>query len=157
MTLDEVQQSIDELRFRINAAAVDLIDRRAGQSPEQPPSPVAESLAKVACLSAQWPEWYRALEAEGEKTQTCNCGERHQLHGTVLDRRWALVMVVRDLVVAEGSFAPSKALAYAEWVSLIGSFLEERQSARRGGSRGQSGGSPAELAIPLSWHRKTHS
>ena len=157
MTVDEVQQSIDELRFRINAATVALIDRRAGQSPEQPPSPVTESLAKVACLSVQWPEWYSALEAEGEKTQTCNCSERHQLHGTVLDRRWALVMVVRDLVVAEGSFAPTKALAYAEWVTFIGCFLEERQSTRRGGSRGESGGSPAELAIPLSWHRKTHS
>jgi hypothetical protein len=157
MTLDEVQQSIDLLRVGIGAAAVDVVDRRADHSPTQPPRAVAESLAKLACLSLQWREWYSALEAEGEKTQTCSCVERHQLHGTVLDKRWALVLVVRDLVVAEASFEPTKALAYAEGASLIGLFLEERQWARRGGARGQSGGSPAELAIPLSWHRKTHS
>ena len=157
MTRDDVQQSIEHLRVGIGAAAVDVVDRRAGHSPEQPPHAVAESLAKLACLSLQWRDWYSALEAEGEKTQTCSCGERHQLHGTVLDKRWALVMVVRDLVVAEASFESTKALAYAEGVSLIGFFLEERQRARQGAARGQSGGSPAELAIPLSWYRRTHS
>jgi hypothetical protein len=148
---------MEHLRRGIGAAAVDVVDRRASHTSEQPPRSVAESLAKLACLSLQWREWYRALEAEGEKTQTCSCRERHQLHGTVLDKRWALVLVARDLVVAEGSFEPKKALAYAEGVSLIGFLLEERQSARGSGSPGQSGGNPAELAIPLSWYRKTHN
>ena len=156
MTLDEVDQSIELLRIGIDAAAVDLIDRHAGQSPELPPNLVAESLAKLPCLAVAWREWYRALEAEGDKTQTCNCGARHQLHGTVLDKRRALAIVARDLVVDQGSFVPTKALAYAEGVSLVRFFLEEGRSARRAGSGGQSGGgSPAELAIPLSWHRKT--
>jgi hypothetical protein len=157
MTLDDVQQSIEDLREGIGAAAADVVDRRASHSAEQPPRSVAESLAKLGCLSLQWREWYGALEGEGDKTQTCSCGERHQLHGTVLDKRWALVLVVRDLVVVEGSFEPKKALAYAIGVSLIGFFLEERQSPRGSGSPGQSGGNPAELAIPLSWHRKSHS
>jgi hypothetical protein len=73
----------------------------------------------------------------------------------VLDKRRALAIVARDLVVDQGSFVPTKALAYAEGVSLVRFFLEEGRSARRAGSGGQSGGSPAELAIPLSWHRKT--
>jgi hypothetical protein len=157
MTLDEVDQSIKQLRIGMDAAAVDLIDRHAGQSLELAPSLVAESLAKLPCLAVAWREWYRALEVAGDKTQTCSCGDRHQLHGTVLDKRWALAMVVRDLVVGDGSFVPAKALAYVEGVSLVRFFLEERQSDRRAASGGQSGGSPAELAIPVSWHRKARS
>jgi len=113
----------------------------------------------LGCLRLNWEEWYRALETAGDRTATCDCGDRHQLHGTVVEGHWALVIVARELLVSEETFAPSKALAYAEGVLMIGVFLEEVGSGRPLGSRGDGGGGtgPAELGIPMSWHRKSRS
>jgi len=64
----------------------------------------------------------------------------------------------RGLVLPDGSFEPTRAFAYAELVFAIRFFLEEDGSRGRwSGARGQGGGGggSAELAIPLSWHRKS--
>jgi hypothetical protein len=158
MSRKEVQDSIEELRARIDASAIGLIDLRTYRSSDGPPDSVAEALGFHECLRINWEGWCRSLESAGERTETCNCGDRHQLHGTVIDGRWALVMLVRQLFISEGTFEPRKALAYAEWVLAVGVFLEDESSQRRVGSRGDGGGGagPAELGIPLSWHRKSH-
>jgi len=159
MSLKEIQDSIGQLKAGIDATAVGLIDRRTYRSADGPPSPVLEALGNLPCLRVQWEDWYRGFESAGDRTDTCDCGDRHQLHGTVIDGRWAVLMVVRRLFVSEGTFEPKKALAYAESILLIGAFLEEEGSRRRFRSPGHGGGGtgPAALAIPLSWHRKSHS
>ena len=159
MSLKEIEGSIDQLRTGIDAAAVVLVDGRGDRASETPPDPLAEGLGGLACLPVDWGEWYHELLAAEDGTVTCTCVERHQLHGTVIDKRWVLVMLARNLVLPEGSFEQKKALAYAEWVFAIRFFLEEESSGRNR-SRPQGGGggsSPSELAIPLSWHRKSHS
>ena len=158
MSLKELERAIEQLRAGIDATAVMLVDGRRDGSLDIPPPPIAESLGGLACLSVNWSEWCRNLEPAGEQTVTCECGERHQLHGTAVHKGRALVMIVCSLVLPDGSFEPKKALAYAEWVLAIRFFLEE-ESGGRTRSRahgGGSGSSSAELAIPLSWHRKSH-
>ena len=156
MSFKEIERLIEQLGTGIDAAVVTLVDGRRDRAMEIPPTPIAESLGRLACLSVDWSEWYRDLEAAGERTVTCECGERHQLHGTAVDKGRALVVVVRDLVLADGSFEPKKALVYADCVLAI-RFLLEKESGGRSRSRPQGGGSgpaSAEVAIPLSWHRK---
>jgi len=159
MSFKGVEDSIDQLRSGIDAVAVVLVDLRGDRSIEASPDALAEALGNLACLPVKWGEWFRALQVAGERTDTCDCAQRHQLHGTVIGKRWVLVMVARDLLVSEGSFEPKKALAYAEWVFAIRFFLEEESLGREGSHRPSGGGGagPAELAIPLSWHRKSHS
>jgi hypothetical protein len=155
---NDIRYAIDQLKAGVDAAAVALVDRRRartqGSAPEVPEA-LRDALERLSCLGVDWAGWYRDLLGAEEHNTTCQCGDRHQLHGLVLDDRWVLALVTRGLLLPDGSFQPTKAAAYAEWVGAIRFFLEEE--ARPGsGPRGRGGGEPgsAELAIPLSWHRQ---
>jgi hypothetical protein len=152
---NEVEGAIAQLKAGIDAAAVALIEAR-GDSPDTPPNALHSALHGLPCLTVDWAAWFKQLFEAEQLTTTCECQERHQLHGLVIERRWALVALAPNLLLSDDSFQPAKALAYAEWVFAIRFFLTEAgTSSRRSGSSGRGGGAiPAELGIPLSWHRK---
>jgi hypothetical protein len=158
---NDIQDAIDRLKAGIDAAAVALIERRgirAEGSAGQVPEALRDALERLPCLPVDWGEWYRGLLNTEEQNTTCGCSDRHQLHGLVLDKHWVIVMVAPSLLLPDGSFQPTKALAYVEWVGAIRFFLEETKPTRRSGPQDPGGGTPssAELGIPLSWHRKSH-
>jgi len=154
-----LQDALTRLQVELEASAVALIDQRnaqGGASTAAPPTNVGKALEGLPCLSLEWLAWYGDLLSAEEKTTVCTCPERHQLHGLVIEKRWVVLLVACGLVAADGSFEVTKALNYFECMSLVRMILEEGLN-RKTGLRGQGGGgqNPAELAIPLSWHRKS--
>ena len=155
-----MEQSIAQLKDGIDAAAVVLLDRRSSsvEGHAALPKALGDVLGGLPCLAVDWAKWCEELLEAEQLTTTCGCSDRHQLHGLAIERRWLLAIAARGLVAPDGSFEPTKALPYAEWAFAIRFFLtEETASGRRPGSPGRGGGGPvpAELAIPLSWYRKS--
>jgi len=155
----EVQKSLAELKAAVGAAEVALLDRRrwVDGEPEGLPEGLTDALEKLPCLSVDWAACHRDLQATEEHDATCGCGDRHQLRGVVIDR-WVLLIVVRNLLLPDGCFEPTRAAMYSFWVLAIRMLLEDGLFGRSSGSGGKGGGGtdPAELAIPLWWHRKSH-
>jgi hypothetical protein len=157
-----VRQAIGQLKAEIDAVAVAVLDRRSAQIHSctgGEPDMFWSSLTGVPCLLVAWTTWYRELLSAGERCSTCGCGERHQLYGLVIDERWVLLIVVRALLLPDGdSFEPTKAGNYFDAVTLLRFLLSEEWATGPFGSRGPGSGGesgPAELGIPLGWHRST--
>jgi len=88
---------LEALRNGFGADAAGLFDDdRADLEQDVRPGAINfwDSFGERGCAPADWESWYGTLRADGHIDSACRCGGAHHLHGSVINGRWLLLVVV---------------------------------------------------------------
>jgi|GEM_PF-3525653 len=69
-----------------------------------------DSFGARTCGPTDWDSWYAALRAQGHVDSACRCGETHRLYGSMINGRWALLVVVPAALPSGGAVAIASSL-----------------------------------------------
>ena len=69
-----------------------------------------DSFGERGCAPPDWESWYRELRAQGQVDSACPCGAGHQLHGSMINGRWVLLVVVPPVLPKGGEAAIASSL-----------------------------------------------
>jgi hypothetical protein len=110
---EAVMGLLEALRIGFGADAAGLFDDdRAELEPDARRGAINfwDSFGERACAPAEWDTWYRTLRADGHIDSTCRCGGPHLLHGSVINGRWLLLVIVPLTLPNGGQAAIASAL-----------------------------------------------
>ena len=88
---------LEALRNGFGADAAGLFDDdRADLELDARPGAINfwDSFGERGCAPADWESWYRTLRADGHIDSACRCAAPHHLHGSIINSRWILLVVV---------------------------------------------------------------
>lgn len=87
---------LEALRHGFGADAAGLFDDDRSDLEGERPGAINfwDSFGERACTPADWEGWYRTLRAEGHVDSACRCGGPHLLHGSMINGRWVLLVIV---------------------------------------------------------------
>jgi len=87
-----------------------------------------DSFGERGCGPADWDGWYATLRGQGHVDGACRCGGAHRLYGSMINGRWALLVVVPAALPSGGQAAIASSLrALAERLPPAMTPEERRQ------------------------------
>jgi len=69
-----------------------------------------DSFGERGCAPLDWESWYQTLRSQGHIDSTCPCGGAHHLHGSMINGRWVLLVVVPSVLPKGGQAAVASSL-----------------------------------------------
>jgi len=104
---------LEALRMGFGADAAGLFDDdRADGADDARPGAINfwDSFGERGCAPLDWESWYRTLRAEGHVDGACRCGGAHLLHGSIINGRWVLMVIVPPELPNGGQAAVASSL-----------------------------------------------
>jgi len=104
---------LEALRNGFGADAAGLFDDdRADFEASERPGAINfwDSFGERGCAPADWEGWYQTLRVKGQIDSACRCGGPHHLHGSMINGRWVLLVVVPPVLPSGGQAAVASSL-----------------------------------------------
>lgn len=104
---------LEALRNGFGADAAGLFDDdRADLEPAERPGAINfwDSFGERSCAPMDWDSWYQRVRADGQIDTVCRCGGPHHLHGSIINGRWLLLVVVPRTLPNGGPAAVASSL-----------------------------------------------
>jgi len=104
---------LEALRMGFGADAAGLFDDDRAEGGDEARAGAInfwDSFGERGCAPVDWEAWYQTLRADGQVDGVCRCGGPHGLHGSMINGRWVLLVVVPPVLPKGGQAAIASSL-----------------------------------------------